>query len=40
MNINDLSYNNLIVIQNKLNYKSSKLLFFDFPTNIFYNFAC
>ena len=40
MNINNLSYNQLIAIQNKLNYRPRKLLFFEIPAYIFYNFAC
>ena len=39
MNIKQLSYNKLLVIQNMLNYRPRKVLFFDYPANIFYNFA-
>ena len=39
MNIKYLSYNQLLVIQNILNYRPRKVLFFNFPANIFYNFA-
>lgn len=40
MNISNLTYNNLLVIQNKLNYKPRKLLAFCHPASLFYNFAC
>lgn len=40
LNINQLSYNRLLVIQNMLNYRPRKTLLFDTPANIFYNFAC
>ena len=39
MNIRYLSRNKLLVIQNMLNYRPRKVLFFNFPANIFYNFA-
>ena len=39
MNIRHLSRNKLLVIQNMLNYRPRKVLFFNFPANIFYNFA-
>ena len=40
MDISKLSYNQIILIQNKLNYRPRKVLFFDTPASIFYNFAC
>ena len=40
MNISNLTYNNLLVIQNKLNYRPRKLLSFCHPAALFYNFAC
>ena len=40
MDIRNLSYNQIILIQNKLNYRPRKVLFFDKPANIFYNFVC
>lgn len=40
MNISDLSYNKLLAIQNKLNYRPRKVLLFNSPASIFYNFAC
>ena len=40
MDISNLSYNQIILIQNKLNYRPRKVLFFDTPASIFYNFAC
>ena len=39
MDIKQLSYNKLLVIQNKLNYRPRKALFFNSPAYIFYNFA-
>ena len=39
MNIKYLSHNQLLVIPKKLNYRPRKVLFFNFPANIFYNFA-
>ena len=39
MNIRYLSRNKLLVIHNMLNYRPRKVLFFNFPANIFYNFA-
>lgn len=39
MNINNLSYNRLVVIQNLLNYRPRKVLFYKSPANIFYNFT-
>lgn len=38
-NIKHLSYNKLVFIQNLLNYRPRKLLFFLTPAQIFYNFA-
>lgn len=40
MNISNLSYNKLLAIQNKLNYRPRKVLHFVSPASIFYNFAC
>ena len=40
MNISNLTYNNLLVIQNKLNYRPRKVLAFNNPAALFYNFAC
>lgn len=40
MNVNNLTYNNLLVIQNKLNYRPRKVLAFNHPAELFYNFAC
>ncbi len=40
MNIREISYNKLLVIQNKLNYRPRKVLFFESPAFFFYNFAC
>lgn len=40
LNINNLSYNKLLVFQNMLNYRPRKSLFFNSPAHIFYNFAC
>ena len=40
MNISNLTYNNLLVIQNKLNYRSRKVLAFNHTAALFYNFAC
>ena len=40
MNISQLSYNKLLVIQNTLNYRPRKVLLFKSPANVFYNFAC
>ena len=40
MNISNLSYNKLLVIQNKLNYRPRKTLSFNHPAALFYNFAC
>lgn len=40
MNISNLTYNNLLVIQNKLNYRPRKVLAFNHPAALFYNFAC
>ncbi len=39
MNIKQLSHNNLMVIQNTLNYRPRKVLFFRSPADLFYNFA-
>lgn len=39
MNIKDLSYNKLLVIQNNLNTRPRKTLFFNSPAAFFYNFA-
>lgn len=39
MDIKQLSHNKLLVIQNKLNYRPRKVLFFNSPAYIFYNFA-
>ena len=39
MNIKQLTYNKILVFQNKLNYRPRKVLSFDFPANVFYNFA-
>ena len=40
MNISNLTYNNLLVIQNKLNYRPRKVLAFNHTAALFYNFAC
>ena len=40
MDIRQLSHNKLMVIQNKLNYRPRKVLFFNSPASCFYNFAC
>lgn len=40
MNIRNITYNNLLVIQNKLNYRPRKVLAFNHPAALFYNFAC
>ena len=40
MDIKQLTHNKLLVIQNTLNYRPRKVLFFNSPANIFYNFAC
>jgi IS30 family transposase len=40
MNINNLTYNELLVIQNKLNYRPRKVIAFNYPAALFYNFAC
>lgn len=39
MNISNLSYNNIISIQLKLNSRPRKSLFYNSPSSIFYNFA-
>lgn len=39
MNIKLLSFNNLLAIQNKLNYRPRKCIFFNSPAVLFYNFA-
>lgn len=39
MNIKLLSFNKLLVIQNKLNYRPRKVIFFNSPADLFYNFA-
>ena len=39
MIINNLSYNKLVAIQNLLNYRPRKVLFYKTPANIFYNFT-
>lgn len=39
MDIKHLSHNNLMVIQNTLNYRPRKVLFFRRPADLFYNFA-
>ena len=40
MNISNITHNNLLVIQNKLNYRPRKVLAFNNPATLFYNFAC
>lgn len=40
MNISNLTYNKLLTIQNKLNYRPRKVLLFNHPAQLFYNFAC
>lgn len=40
MNISNITFNNLLVIQNKLNYRPRKVLAFNHPAALFYNFAC
>ena len=40
MNISNITSNNLLVIQNKLNYRPRKVLAFNHPAALFYNFAC
>ena len=40
MNISNITYNKLIVIQNKLNYRPRKVIAFNKPATFFYNFAC
>ncbi len=39
MNIRQLTYNKILVLQNKLNYRPRKVLSFDCPAHVFYNFA-
>ena len=40
MNISNITYNKLLVIQNKLNYRPRKVIAFNKPATFFYNFAC
>ena len=40
MNINNITYNKLLAIQNKLNYRPRKVIAFNNPATLFYNFAC
>ena len=40
MNISNITYNKLLVIQNKLNYRPRKVIAFNNPADLFYNFAC
>lgn len=40
MDISQLSFNKLLVIQFKINNRPRKLLFFNTPSFFFYNFAC
>ncbi len=40
MNISNIEHNKLIVIQNKLNYRPQKVIAFNNPATLFYNFAC
>lgn len=39
MNIKQLTYNKILVLQNKLNYRPRKVLSFESPAHIFYNLA-
>lgn len=40
MNISNITYNKLLFIQNKLNYRPRKVIAFNNPAALFYNFAC